>query len=141
MKLQQRMQRSIKQRAGNVVLRSEVAGLGSSSQVSAALKALQNAGVLVRIGTGVYAKTRKSSVTGATIPAGSLETLATEALRKLGVSVSAGSTTTAYNAGRTTQLPGTFQVNTGRRRISRKIVVGGRTVAYENDYSRADASA
>lgn len=61
MKLQQRMQRSIKQRAGNVVLRSEVAGLGSSSQVSAALKALQNAGVLVRIGTGVYAKPRKKA--------------------------------------------------------------------------------
>ncbi len=141
MRLKERMLRSIKLRTGNVILRTDVAKLGSPSQVSEALKALQGKGVLVRIGTGVYAKTRKSSVTGATIPAGSLETLATETLRKLGVSVSAGSAAAAYNAGRTTQLPGTFVANTGRRRISRKIAVGGRSVIYENNYGRSEASA
>lgn len=141
MKLQERMLRSIKQRPGNVILRAEIAGMGSSTQVSEALKALQDKGVLMRIGTGVYAKTRKSSITGATIPAGSLEMLAAETLRKLGVAVSAGSAATAYNTGRTTQLPGTFVANTGRRRISRKIAVGGRKVAYENYYGRAEASA
>jgi len=141
MKLQERMLRSIKRRTGNVILRAEVARMGSPSQVSEALKALQDSGVLVRIGTGVYAKTRKSSVTGATIPAGSLETLAVEALRKLGVTISAGSAALAFNAGRTTQLPGTFVVNTGRRRISRKISVGGRAAAYENDRRRAEAGA
>lgn len=141
MKLQERMLRSIKQRTGNVILRAEVARMGSPSQVSEALKALQDSGVLLRIGTGIYAKTRKSSVTGATIPAGSLETLAVEALKKLGVTIGAGSAAVAYNSGRTTQLPGAFVANTGRRRISRKIAVGGRAVAYENDYSRAKASA
>lgn len=107
--------------------------MGSASRVSAALKALQAEGMLIRIGTGVYAKTRKSSVTDLDIPAGSLETLATEALMKLGVSVSAGRAAKAYNSGETTQLPGTFVVNTGRRRISRKIEVGGRRLVYEND--------
>lgn len=141
MRLQERMLRSIKQRTGNVILRADVAKLGSASQVSEALKALQAQGVLVRIGTGVYAKTRKSSVTGAIIPAGSLESLAVEALRRLGVSVSAGSAAVAYNTGRTTQLPGTFVANTGRRRISRKIAVGGRLVKYENNYGRSAASA
>jgi hypothetical protein len=110
--------------------------MGSASQVSQALRSLQVAGVLVRIGTGVYAKTRKSSVSGATVPAGSLETLATEALKKLGVSVRAGKAAAAYNVGTTTQLPGSFVVNTGTRRISRKIEVGGRALVYEND-SRA----
>ncbi|WP_416347191.1 DUF6088 family protein [Castellaniella sp.] len=141
MRLQERMLRSIRQRTGNVILRADVAKLGSASQVSEALKALQAQGVLVRIGTGVYAKTRKSSVTGAIIPAGSLESLAVEALRRLGVSVSAGSAAVAYNTGRTTQLPGTFVANTGRRRISRKIAVGGRLVKYENNYGRSAASA
>ncbi len=141
MRLQERMLRSIKQRTGNVILRADIAKMGSPSQVSEALKALQSQGVLVRIGTGVYAKTRKSSVTGATIPAGSLETLAVEALKKLGVSVSAGSAAAEYNSGRTTQLPGTFVANTGRRRISRKIAVGGRSVKYENNYGRTEASA
>ncbi|KAA0910489.1 DUF6088 family protein [Pusillimonas sp. ANT_WB101] len=141
MRLQERMLRSIKQRTGNIILRADVAKMGSPSQVSWALKELQSKGVLVRIGTGVYAKTRKSSFTGSTIPAGSLETLAAETLRKLGISVSAGSAAAAYNSGQTTQLPGTFVANTGQRRISRKIAVGGRSVVYENNYSRPEASA
>lgn len=141
MNFQQRLLRSIKQRKGNIILRAELAGKGSSSQVTEALKALQYQGVIVRIGTGVYAKTRRSSVTGALIPAGSLESLASETLKKLGVTVRAGSAAAAYNAGATTQLPGAFVANTGRRRISRKIEVGGRQVVYENDFGRAEASA
>jgi len=141
MKIQERMLRSIKQRTGNVVIRAELAGMGSASQVTESLKALQDQGVIVRIGTGVYAKTRKSSVTGALIPAGSLESLASETLKRLGVTVRAGSAAAAYNAGKTTQLPGAFVANTGRRRISRKIAVGGRQVVYENDFGRAEASA
>jgi pyridoxine 5'-phosphate synthase PdxJ len=141
MKLIERMLRSIKQRNGNVILRAEVSKLGSASQVTAALKTLQETGVIVRIGTGVYAKTRKSSVTGATIPAGSLETLASEALKKMGVEVQAGQAAASYNAGRTTQLPGVFVANTGDRRISRKIAVGGRSVKYENNFNRTEAMA
>ena len=141
MKLEERMLRSVKQRTGNVILRAEIARLGSASQVTEALKSLQAKGVLVRIGTGVYAKTRKSSVTGATIPAGSLETLATEALKKLGVTVRASKAAAAYNSGKTTQLPGAFVANTGGRRIRRKIAVGGRSVVYENDYGQTTASA
>ena len=134
MRLEERMLRAIKQRAGSVILRRELAGLGSASQVTEALKALQARGVIVRIGTGVYAKTRRSSVTGKIIPAGNLENLGLEALRKLGVSVAPGKAAAAYNAGTTTQIPGAFVVNTGCRRISRKISVGGRALKYENDY-------
>ncbi|NHZ39486.1 MULTISPECIES: DUF6088 family protein [Massilia] len=137
MKLEDRLLRSIKLRSGNVVLRTELAGLGSNSQLSEALRALQAKGVLVRIGTGVYAKTRKSVATGATIPAGSLETLATETLKKMGVMLNSGRAADSYNAGDTTQLPGLFVANTGRRRIRRKIAVGGRSVVYENDYGQA----
>ena len=140
MKLENRMLLSIRQRAGNVVLRSELVGMGSSSQVTLALRALQLKGVLLRIGTGVYAKTRKSSVTGAIIPAGSLETLAIETLEKFGVKVEVSSAAAAYNRNDTTQLPGQFVANTGQRRISRKIAVGGRSVAYENNFTRADTA-
>lgn len=141
MKLQERMLRAIRKRTGNVILRQELSRLGSASQITEALKALQVSGVLVRIGTGVYAKTRQSSVTGAMIPAGSLETLGVEALRKLRVPVSPGKAAAAYNAGITTQIPGVFVANTGCRRISRRISVGGRTLKYENDYGRAAATA
>ena len=132
--------RAIKGRSVQVVFRSEVARLGSPAQVTAALNELMAKGVIARIGRGIYAKTRQSSVTGAVVPAGSLETLATEALQKMGVPVGAGQAAVAYNAGQTTQLPGTFVAHTGNRRISRKIVVGGRTVTYENNFQRTAAS-
>ena len=128
-------------RAGNVILRSDVASLGSPSRLSEALKALQQRGLLLRIGTGIYAKTRVSSVTGAVIPAGTLESLSQEALKRMGVTVSNGRAAAEYNAGRTTQMPGKVVVNTGKRRIQRKISVGGRRLAYENNYGRAAASA
>lgn len=132
MSVAQRMRRSIKQRRGNVVLRSELTAMGSRSQVTTALNKLLEAGVLVRIGTGVYAKTRVSSATGSVIPAGSLETLSAEALRKLNVAVTPGRAAGDYNEGRTTQIPGTLVVNTGTRRIQRRIAVGGRSLAYES---------
>jgi len=141
MKVEDRLMRSIQRRKGNVILRSELSGMGSPSQVSEALKSLQDKGVLVRIGTGVYARTRRSSVTGAVIPAGSLETLAIEALNKMHVPVRASKAAVEYNSRKTTQLPGSFVANTGRRRITRKIAVGGRKVVYENDYGRAKTSA
>lgn len=130
MKVEERVRRAIAKRK-TVILRSELAGLASPSQLSKVLRALVQQGMLVRIGRGIYARTRRSSVTGAVIPAGSLETLATQALGKLGVPIRPGKAAAAYNDGRTTQLPGAFVVDTGPRRISRKITVGGRTVHYE----------
>jgi predicted transcriptional regulator of viral defense system len=141
MTLIERLTRSIKQRPGNVVLRNDVASFGSASQISEALRRLQERGVLARIGTGVYAKTRVSSVTGAVIPAGSLESLAMEALQKLGVEVKVGTAAADYNAGRTTQIPGGVIVNTGTMRIRRKIEVGGRRLLYENNYRQTVAGA
>ena len=140
MKLADRLQRSIKRRPGNVIFRSEIAELGSPAQITAALNTLLAKGVIVRISTGIYAKTRKSSVTGATVAAGSLETLATEALGKLGVVFRAGSAAAAYNSSATAQLPGSFVVDTGNRRISRTIEVGGRKLVYENNFKKATKS-
>jgi hypothetical protein len=141
MRLIERLIRSVKQRPGNIVLRGDVVSLGSASQISEALRELQQRRVLVRIGTGVYAKTRVSSVTGAVIPAGSLESLAAEALQKLGVEVELGTAAAAYNSGMTTQMPGGLAVNTGSKRIRRRIEVGGRRLIYENNHGRAVAAA
>lgn len=140
MKLEERLLRSVRLRKSDVILRTELTGMASPSQLSKALQSLQVKGILVRIGTGIYARTRHSSVTGATIPAGSLETLATQALQKMGVAVTAGRATAAYNSRGTTQLPGAFVANTGARRITRRIEVGGRSVVYENNFGRAKTS-
>lgn len=141
MKLEERMLRSVKQRSGNVILRTELSRLGCASQISEALKALQQRGILMRIGTGIYAKTRVSSVTGKVVPAGSLESLSVEALTKMGVTVTPGRAAQDYNARTTTQIPGSVVVNTGYKRIRRKISVGGRRLEYENNFEGAVAIA
>jgi hypothetical protein len=141
MKLEERILRSVKQRRGNIVLRSEFADMGSATRITEVLRSLQDKGILVRVGTGAYSKTRISSVTGRVVAAGSLETLASEILGKFGVKVQQSRAAKAYNAGTTTQMPGTFVVNTGDKRISRKIFVGGRSLKYENNIQSSVATA
>lgn len=99
MKLEERMPQRIQLQEGSIVLLADISELGSPAQVSRALKVLLDRGKLVRIGTGIYAKARRSSITGAVIPADSLETLATEALERLGVQLQPGEATKDYNAG------------------------------------------
>ena len=129
-----RMIRSIARRKGEVVLRSDFAELGSASQISRALKELLKDGKIVRLGYGVYAKAKPSIFSGKPSTRVSLEELAFEALQKLGVNVKLGRAQTAYASGKTTQIPMRATFNTGRKRVSRKLTVGIRTVEYENDY-------
>ena len=57
MKLTERLRQSVAKRHDTVILRREVANLGSASRISEALVTLQREGVLKRLGSGVYAKT------------------------------------------------------------------------------------
>jgi len=128
MELAHRMRLSIRRRAGHVVLRAELAGLGSASQVSHALKVLQRDGELLRLGAGVYAKTRRDAATGAARPLADFRLLAQEAARKLKLAAHA----------QTVQDRGPALVlDTGRRRVSRKLALDGRRVVYVNDRTRA----
>ena len=129
-----RMVRSIALRKGEVVVRADFEAMGSPSQISRALKALQAEGRIVRLGYGVYAKARPSVLSGKPIPRVTLEELAQETLRKLGAPAELGRAQQAYAQGRSTQIPAHTTFNTGQRRISRKITVGISTVRYENDY-------
>jgi len=130
-----RMLISIALRQGEVVLRADLAALGSPSQISRALKELILAGHIVRLGYGIYAKARPSALSGKAVARVSLAELAQEALEKLGVPVQLGRAQAEYAQGQTQQIPVHTTFNTGRRRISRKITVGISSVRYENDYS------
>jgi len=136
-KLEDRIVRSIKQRKGVVILRSEVAPLGSTAQVGRVLAKLVADGKLVRVSKGVFAKTRINKFTGKLAPAATFERIAAETFRKLNVCVQPGQLAREYNAGGTTQIPMDGVVSTGARRITRKIQVGGRTVKYEKNNGRA----
>lgn len=130
-RIEDKLVRSIKQRKGVVILRSEVASIGSTAQVGRVLAKLVGKGVLVRVSKGVYAKTRINKFTGQLTPAATFESIAAETFRKLGIDVLPGQLAREYNAGKTTQIPMDGVVSTGARRISRKIQVGNRTVKFE----------
>ena len=132
--IKDRMVRSIARRKGEIVLRADFEAMGSASQISRALKQLIEAGKIVRLGYGVYAKARPSLLSGKPVPRVSLEELAQEALEKLSVPVQLGRAQADYAEGKTTQIPVRTTFNTGQRRISRKITVGISTVRYENHY-------
>ncbi|QXI26351.1 MULTISPECIES: DUF6088 family protein [Pseudomonas] len=137
MKLEDRMSRSIKQRAGLVVLRSEFSGMGSDSQVGRVLARFVANGMLVRVSKGAFAKTRINQYTGKPTPAGTLEMIVAELFRKLNISIAPSTLVAEYNSGKSTQVPMGTVVNTGRRRISRKVMVGNNTVVYENSFRAA----
>lgn len=131
MSIEARIKQFVMTAQSPIVLRAELRNLGSASQLSVALRALLHQGVLVRIGTGVYAKAKRSVLSGKPIPVQPLEVLAPIALQKLGVSVRTPQRSRAYNSGQTTQVPTGLVVNVGSRRITRKLGFGGKFVEYE----------
>jgi len=137
MKLEDRIVRSISLRKGIVILRSELAPLGSAAQIGRVLSCLLERGKLVRVSKGVFAKTRINKFTGASTPAATFEAIAAETFKKLGVAVQPGQLASEYNSGQSTQIPMESVISTGKRRISRKIQVGSRTVKYEKNIGRA----
>lgn len=135
--LEERMRLAINRRKDDVFVRKELAGMGSEAQVSRALRRLVYRGIIVKLGVGVYAKAKKSVLSGAAIPIRPVDVLAPLALRKLGVAVYPSQRTQEYNCGATTQIPAGNVLNTGNRRITRKLGFGKQTIIYEKNNSRA----
>ena len=128
----ERLRRSVAARQGEVVLRRDLRGLGSASQVGRGLRQLVEDGKLVRIGMGVYAKATPSRLSGQPAPRQILEVLAAETLDRLGIAWQQGKAQRLYNAGLTTQVPWRTTFDTSPRRITRRLQVGKGVVEYEN---------
>jgi len=127
----ERIKRSIANQAPGVFLRAEFERFGSPAQVGRALRQLTSEGALVRFGLGVYAQAKPSVLSGQPIPARPLEVLAPEVLKKLGIAVLPSRLSQDYNAGRSTQLPSGIVLNTGKRRIVRRLSFNAQSVQYE----------
>lgn len=113
-----------------ILLREDFLDLGGYDQVGRALKLLTVKGKLVRLGYGLYCKTKISSLTGQTVLAAPLTTVAKEALSRLGVQIIPSNAEIAYNAGQSTQVP-TGRLLSVKNRISRKIGYNGAYIHYE----------
>jgi hypothetical protein len=120
----------IARKQSSVLLREDFDDLGGYDQVGRALLALTKKGKLVKIGYGLYAKTRVSSLTGKTVPVEPLPVLARNALNRLGVAALPSQAETDYRQGRSTQVP-TGRLIGVNKRISRKIGYNNIAVNYE----------
>ena len=133
MNLDSKLSMSLKKRSGNVVLRRELAGLGSPSHLSAALQHLIADGRLLRIGAGVYAKTGLNREGNVQFSVDN-EVVLREALGKLGVEVR--DITIRHEHGRSVWL-----VDIGTSRISRKLEWDNVTVRYVGQHERSTTGA
>ncbi|HHE07944.1 MAG TPA: S-adenosylhomocysteine hydrolase [Chlorobaculum parvum] len=134
--IRERMKRSITMRRGEIILRSDFTHMGSQSQISRLLTDFVAEGRLVRLGYGIFAKARISSISGQPVPREPLEVLAEEAFMRLRIEAKPGKAQRDYASGQSPQIPVQAVFDTGRRRISRELMVGNRKVRYENDYNR-----
>ena len=131
MNITNRILRSVSNKSGDVFLRTDFKAFGSPAQISRALNVLQSNGRLVKLGMGIYARAMPSILSGKPIPVKPLEVLAPQALRKLGVTVDASRLTKACNSGQSTQITAGVVINTGKRRIVRRLGFNGIQVQYE----------
>lgn len=120
----------IARKANVVFLREDFKDLGGYDQIGRILRELTRNGKIIKIGYGLYAKARKSSLTGKIVPVVSLPTLAKKALERLGVETGTSCLEKDYNAGKTTQVP-TGRLIAVKGRVSRKIGYGGAYISYE----------
>lgn len=121
----------IKRSPSSVFLRKEFDRLGGYRQVSRAISEAAASGILVRVGFGLYAKARPSTIGGTPVPIGSLLNIGLEVMQKIGVKADVGTDAVALREGRSTQIPMLPIINIGKARVSRKIAVGSRQVVYE----------
>ena len=100
-------QRIVRNNGEDVFLTREFKKLGGEDQVLRALRALVDAGRLVRLGYGVYGRAVVSRLNGKPMlysPEG-FSGVARQALDKLGVEWEPTEAERAYNEGRSTQVP------------------------------------
>lgn len=98
-------------------------------QVLRSLRSLVKSGQLVRIGRGIYAKTKTFS-NGKIGLCANIGELAQEALKKLGIKTDVSDYTKIYNAGLSTQVP-TGRVIAVSKRVRRKISYNGYDVEFQ----------
>jgi len=99
-------------------------------QVGRALRELVREGQLVKIGSGLYARARPSTLDGKPTPVKGLRSLTEEALRRLGIGTAPTRLEQAYSEGKTTQVPSGRRVAVDRR-VRRKIGYNGAVMSFE----------
>jgi hypothetical protein len=121
--LRQKMEARIAERSDTVFLTREFLDLAGERQVQRALKALTDAGQLIRLGYGVYARAALSRLSGQPMLAarGGLLDAAYQMFGKLGIPWEQTDAQRDYNEGRSTQVPVNPAVKLTKSRFARRL--------------------
>lgn len=104
--------------------------LSSRDLIHKALRKLIARDILIRVGHGIYAKAKSSSLNQKVIPEKNLRSIAEVILRKIGVQVLSTQFEQDYMNGKSTQVPTGLVIGVDRR-VNRKIGFNGRFVKFE----------
>lgn len=123
--LQQRVALRVRKSTRDVFLTRDFEDISGEDQVIRALRALVEDRMLLRLGKGVYAKARPSSLSGKAVLAnpGGFLPVAKQALERLGVKVELTDAQRAFAEDRSTQMP-VNPVLKVKGRFSRKLRYG-----------------
>ena len=124
------IERQISHSRRNVFLRGDFGAFGSYDAVGRALRQMTQAGKLIQIGYGLYAKAAPSPFSGKPAPLVGIKRLAIEALGRLGKAAQPSSFERSYNSGGSTQVP-TGRTLAVKDRVSRRIGYDGNYVVLE----------
>lgn len=128
--LSQKIGSRIDRKKGDVFLRADFSDLAGYDQVGVVLSQFVQAGKLLRIGQGVYARAETSTINGEPVPIKNIREIVSEALNRLGVKTGPTKLDRAQSEGRTTQVPSGRMIGVNRR-VRRKLGYGGATVTFE----------
>jgi hypothetical protein len=129
-----KIRKSIAHRNGHVVLRSELAKFGGSSQLTAALSTLINGGELVRMSPGIFAKAKWDCNHSFEWKCSDPKATFQEAFDKLHITVTFLSI--EHHDGQFNCV-----VDTGNRRFTKPLRLGNYAVEYYHDTAKRDGAA
>jgi hypothetical protein len=117
---------------GNIVLREDFANLGSYRQISRVICKFIEQKKLVKIGSGIYAKSYVSEYSGRPLIKNGVHSALREALKRLNIEYEPGSAEKAYNEGKSTQVPVRNIVKL-KSRCRRRIAYKNNKLIFEKD--------
>jgi hypothetical protein len=121
--------RIIRSREGTFVP-ADFFNLSDRDQVLRVLRRLIQEKLILRVGQGVYARAKISTVTNECVPEQNIREIAVTALRKSGVRVLPARYEREYREGKVTQVPTGLVIGVNKR-VNKRIGFNGRYVKYE----------
>ena len=129
--LKEKIKYRIKRKKDSVFILSDFDDLSDKDQIGRILRGLVKKGILVKVGQGLYAKTKISLLSGNRILEKSLIEIAKEVLEKYNYKIGKTKYEKLYEEGKSTQLP-TGRMIAVEGRINRKIEYNGVEIEYAN---------